>query len=63
MGDIQLYYPELIYLMLLFPLGLLGKVLLGQIGASGVVDPINSLGSCADENKKFDLNTCWRERR
>lgn len=34
---------------------------LGQIGASGVVDPINSLGSCADENKKFDLNTCWRE--
>ena len=34
---------------------------LNQLGASKTEDPINSLGSCADEHKRFNLNTCWRE--
>jgi uncharacterized protein (TIGR02145 family) len=32
---------------------------LNQIGASNVLDPINKLGSCADANEKFNLDTCW----
>lgn len=35
------------------------NVFLGQIGVSGIIDPINKLGSCADEEQKFNLNTCW----
>ncbi len=35
------------------------NVFLGQIGVSGIIDPINKLGSCADEEQKFNLDTCW----
>jgi len=35
------------------------NVFLSDIGANGIVDPINKLGSCADIDKKFDLDTCW----
>ncbi|MFA5644170.1 MAG: FISUMP domain-containing protein [Patescibacteria group bacterium] len=33
--------------------------LLSQLGVSSILDPVNKLGSCADSQKKFDLNTCW----
>ncbi len=36
---------------------------LSQIGVSGVLDPINKLGSCLSDNdpsnKNFNLDTCW----
>ena len=32
---------------------------LNQIGISSVSDPINKLGSCYDEEGKFNLDTCW----
>ncbi|MDD3711601.1 MAG: fibrobacter succinogenes major paralogous domain-containing protein [Patescibacteria group bacterium] len=32
---------------------------LNQIEASNALDPINKLGSCADDDKKFNLETCW----
>lgn len=35
------------------------NIFLNQIGVSNVSDPINKLGSCADQEKKYDLETCW----
>lgn len=32
---------------------------LSQVGANNSLDPINKLGSCADADKKFNLETCW----
>ncbi len=32
---------------------------LSQVGVSSALDPINKLGSCADLDKKFNLDTCW----
>lgn len=35
------------------------NIFLNQIGVSNTLDPINQLGSCADSDEKFNLNTCW----
>lgn len=35
------------------------NVFLREVSLNGISDPINKLGSCADEEQKFDLDTCW----
>ncbi len=35
------------------------NVFLNEIGISNTSDPINKLGSCADSEKRFNLDTCW----